>query len=105
MVNDQVIAFVATRENGLRGVRRFVILRLMTRKIAVTLEEGSVKELDRLVTEGVYPNRSKALQSALDRFSDQERRSRLARELAKLDPKKEQQLAEEGLGVDPWPAY
>lgn len=32
------------------------------------------------------------------------KRDRLVRELAKLDPLEEEQLAEEGLG-DPWPEY
>jgi Arc/MetJ-type ribon-helix-helix transcriptional regulator len=76
----------------------------MVQKIAVTLDRKSVAELDRWVREGKYPNRSRALQSAVDLLSERARRSRLVRELAKLDPREEKQLAEEGLG-DAWPEY
>lgn len=73
-------------------------------KIAVTLDRSAVADLDRWVKEGRYPNRSRALQSAVNLLSEREKRTRLARELAKLDPQEEKQLAEEGLG-DAWPAY
>lgn len=42
-------------------------------------------------------NRSRALQ--------REKRTRLERELAKIDPQEEKQLAEEGLGERVWPEY
>jgi hypothetical protein len=45
-----------------------------------------------------------ALQSAANLLSEREKRTRLLRELAKLNPKEEQQLAEEGLG-EAWPEY
>jgi hypothetical protein len=51
------------------------------------------------------PNRSRALQSAVDTLVEQEKRSRLARELARLDRGDEQRLAEEGLGDESWPQY
>ena len=76
----------------------------MVRKIAVTLDRKTVADLDRWVKEGRYPNRSRALQSAVNLLSERERRTRLARELAKLDPQEERRLAEEGLG-DAWPEY
>jgi len=44
-----------------------------------------------------HPNRSKALQQAVDLLTEHEKRARLARELAKLDPKEEQQMAKRGL--------
>jgi len=75
------------------------------RKIAVTLDEGTVADLDRWVREGKYRNRSRALQSAADLLAERDRGSRLARELAKIDPTEEKALAEEGLGADSWPAY
>ena len=77
----------------------------MVRKVAVTLEERTVHDLDRWVREGRFPNRSRALQSAVRLLAERERRTRLARELAKLDRNEEQALAEEGLGGEPWPAY
>jgi Arc/MetJ-type ribon-helix-helix transcriptional regulator len=77
----------------------------MVRKIAVTLDEGTVAQIDRWVQEGRYTNRSRALQRAVDAMLDREKRTRLARELAKLDPKEERELAEERLGDEPWPPY
>jgi hypothetical protein len=38
-------------------------------------------------------------------LSEREKRTRLARELAKIDPKEEKQLAEQGLGDRAWPKY
>ena len=73
-------------------------------KIAVTLDRKTVADLDRWVSEGRYPNRSRALQSAVNLLGEREKRTRLARELARLDPKEEKQLAEQGLG-DVWPEY
>jgi len=57
------------------------------------------------VREGKYPNRSRALQFAVDLLTEKEKRTRLTRELAKLDPTEEKQLAEEGLGDRSWPRY
>ena len=57
----------------------------MLRKIAVTLDPNTVADLDRWVREGRYPNRSRALQSAVDYFAKSDKRNRLVRELNKLD--------------------
>ena len=75
------------------------------RKIAVTLDRKTVEDLDRWVREGRYPNRSRALQSAVDVLSEREKRGRLARELSKLDRREEQRMAEEGLGDASWPPF
>lgn len=77
----------------------------VVRKIAVTLDQRTVADLDRWVKEGKYPNRSRALQSAVNILTEREERTRLVRELAKIDPKEEKQLAEQGLGDRAWPAY
>ncbi len=82
-----------------------VILGKMVRKIAITLDQRSVQQLDQWVRAGRYPNRSRALQSAVELLVEREKRGRLARELAKLDRKQEQALAEEGLGDSSWPEY
>ena len=73
-------------------------------KIAVTIDQQLLSRLDRLVKERRFPNRSRAVGEAL---RDKLDRIRLARECAKLDPKFEQQLAEEGLAEDvkQWPGY
>jgi Arc/MetJ-type ribon-helix-helix transcriptional regulator len=77
----------------------------MVRKIAVTLDENTVAQIDRWVQQGRYANRSRALQRAVDALLEREKRTRLARELAKLDPEEEKGLAEERLGDAPWPPY
>lgn len=78
---------------------------VMLRKIAVTLDPNTVADLDRWVREGRYPNRSRALQSAVDYFAKSDKRNRLVRELNKLDRAEESGLAEEGLGDKSWPTY
>jgi Arc/MetJ-type ribon-helix-helix transcriptional regulator len=77
----------------------------MVRKIAISLDKKAVAEVDRWVREGRYPNRSRALQAAVDLVAEREKRGRLVRELAKLDRAEEQRMAEEGLGDDSWPAF
>ncbi len=77
----------------------------MLQKVAVTLEKRTVEDLDRWVREGRYPNRSRALQAAVNLLSEREKRTRLDRELAKLDRKEEQKMAEEGLGDTSWPTF
>lgn len=77
----------------------------MVQKIAVTLDQKTVADLDRWVREGKYPNRSRAVQSAVNLLSEREKRTRLMRELAKIDPEEEKQLAEQGLSDRAWPEY
>jgi len=77
----------------------------MMQKVAVTLEKRTVGDLDRWVREGKYANRSRALQAAVNLLADRERRTRLARELSKLDRQEERQMAEEGIGDTSWPKF
>ena len=76
-------------------------------KIAISLDENTLERLDRLVKEDLFPNRSQAIQAAVEEKLARQKRSRLARECAKLDPKFERALAEEGLSRDlsEWPEY
>jgi metal-responsive CopG/Arc/MetJ family transcriptional regulator len=80
---------------------------MSTAKIAITIEEELLGKLDRLVSSKVFPNRSKAIQEAIQEKLSRVNRSRLARECAKLDPKAEKALAEEGISQDmgQWPEY
>lgn len=80
---------------------------MSTTKIAITIEETLLKKLDGLVKSKVFPNRSKAFQKAVEEKIARLDRSRLARECAKLDIKKERSLAEEGFTseIDQWPKY
>ena len=75
-------------------------------KIAITVDEHALEEIDRLVSEGLFPNRSKAIESAVQERLARLHRSRLAVECAKLDRSEEQALAEEGYaGESEWPEY
>ena len=75
-------------------------------KIAITVDRQALVEIDRLVREGVFPNRSKAIEDAVQDRLAQLHRSRLARECAKLDRAEEQAMADEGFaGESEWPEY
>jgi metal-responsive CopG/Arc/MetJ family transcriptional regulator len=76
-------------------------------KIAITLDETMLDHLDKLVQASVYPSRSRAIQEAVREKLARLDRSRLARECARLDPRQEKAIAEEGLSEDlaAWPAY
>ena len=80
---------------------------MATAKIAISLNEGTVKRLDRLVRNRIFPSRSKVIQDAVEEKLKKLEKSRLARECAKLDPEFEKALAEEGLSAetDQWPEY
>jgi metal-responsive CopG/Arc/MetJ family transcriptional regulator len=80
---------------------------MSTAKIAITIEEETLGKLDRLVSSKVFPNRSKAIQEAIQEKLSRVNKSRLARECAKLDPAVEKAIAEEGFSqdIDQWPEY
>jgi metal-responsive CopG/Arc/MetJ family transcriptional regulator len=76
-------------------------------KVAITLEQDTLRQVDSLVARRVFPNRSRAIQMALREKIDRVEGSRLAAECAKLDKKYEQTLADEDLGQDglEWPEF
>jgi metal-responsive CopG/Arc/MetJ family transcriptional regulator len=76
-------------------------------KIAITLDEEFIGELDRLVDEHFFKNRSQAIQNAVSEKLARMKRSRLSMECAKLDPVFERAMAEEGIAEDvsQWPEY
>lgn len=76
-------------------------------KIAITLDEELIEELDRLVSDQVFQNRSRAIQQAVNEKLRHLKRSRLAKECSKLNPSFEKAMAEEGLSEDlsEWPEY
>jgi metal-responsive CopG/Arc/MetJ family transcriptional regulator len=78
-----------------------------TNKVAITIEEKLLKRLDRAVAQRKFPNRSRAIQEAVQEKLDRLEKTRLAREAAKLDRALEQKLADEGLAGDAnqWPEY
>ena len=73
---------------------------MATSKIAISLDEGTVKRLDRLVKNRIFPSRSKVIQDAVEEKLKKMGKGRLARECAKLDPEFEKALAEEGLSYE-----
>ena len=76
-------------------------------KVAITIDQELLAQVDRWVAEGRYPNRSQAIQAAVREKLERARRWRLAEEAAKLNPKEERALAEEGFAAESeaWPAY
>lgn len=76
-------------------------------KIAITLDPHVLNRVDRLITRHVFPNRSRAIQEAVEEKLARLEGSRLAAECAKLDPAFEKVMADEGLteDVSAWPEY
>jgi len=70
---------------------------MSTAKVAISIEKELLNQIDKMVKEQVFPNRSKAIQAAVKEKLERVNKSRLAVECAKLDPKFEQALADEGL--------
>lgn len=76
-------------------------------KVAVSLDSMLVEQVDALVKGSHFPSRSQAIEVALAEKLERIQRTQLARECAKLDPREEAALADEGLreDVSEWPAY
>lgn len=76
-------------------------------KIAITLEQQYIGELDRLVNQRVFQSRSQAIQEAVSEKLMRLKKTRLAEECAKLDIPDEREIAEAGFDEDikKWPEY
>ena len=76
-------------------------------KIAITVDETLVANIDALVRAGRYPNRSRAFEAAAEAELVRVKRTRLAQACLELDAGAERTLADEGLAADAaaWPAY
>jgi metal-responsive CopG/Arc/MetJ family transcriptional regulator len=76
-------------------------------KIAITIDDSTLKQLDIMVKSKLFPNRSRAIQEAIAEKLARLEKRRLAQECLKLDPEFEQSLADEGLSseLDEWPAF
>jgi metal-responsive CopG/Arc/MetJ family transcriptional regulator len=76
-------------------------------KVAITLDAELLERVDELVARRDFRNRSQAIEAAIAEKLARARRTRLARECAKLDRGEERALAEEGLAgsADSWPEY
>ncbi len=78
---------------------------MATAKVAITVDQQLLKLIDRWVTQGRYPNRSQAIQAAVREKVEHWNHTRLAEEVAKLNPKEERALAEERFAGDAWPEF
>ena len=74
-------------------------------KIAITIEEALIREIDVMIKNRLFANRSNAIESAVSEKVDRMQKTRLARECAKLDKKYERSMAEEGMESEEWPEY
>ncbi len=79
----------------------------MKTKVAVSIDDRLIREVDLLVRDERYASRSQAIEAAVAEHLRRVRRRRLAEACAVLDPAEEVALAEEGLGADAraWPPY
>lgn len=81
---------------------------MSTTKVAITLNQKTLERLDQIVKkQNIFPNRSQAIQEAVEEKLERMERSRLARECAKLNPIFEKAIAEEGISreLSEWPKY
>ena len=76
-------------------------------KVALTLDAELLERVDELVAKHRFRSRSQAVEAALADKVQRLARTRLARESAKLNPKEEKRLADEGLAdaLESWPEY
>lgn len=76
-------------------------------KVALTIESRLLEQVDELVERKRFRNRSQAVESALADKLQRLARTRLARESARLNPREEKRLADEGLidALESWPEY
>lgn len=76
-------------------------------KIAITLDEKFVENIDELVRKKVFKNRSQAIQKSVEEKLIKIQKTNLAKECIKLDPLYEKKFSEEGFitDMDKWPEY
>jgi metal-responsive CopG/Arc/MetJ family transcriptional regulator len=76
-------------------------------KVAISIDQNLLAELDQLVEKKVFSSRSQAIQLSVAEKISRLRRKRLAEECAKLDPSVEKAMAEEGMAGEAasWPEY
>ncbi|HEX5107059.1 MAG TPA: ribbon-helix-helix domain-containing protein [Vicinamibacterales bacterium] len=76
-------------------------------KVALTLDAGLLEQVDALVAQRRFRNRSQAIEAALADKLHRLARTRLAREAAKLNQVEEKRLAEDALvdALESWPEY
>jgi metal-responsive CopG/Arc/MetJ family transcriptional regulator len=80
---------------------------MSTEKVTVSIDAAILQRLDRLVKDEIFTSRSRAIQVAVEEKLERFDRTRLSRELGKIDPSEEQAMAEMGFGDDAatWDPY
>ncbi len=73
-----------------------------TSKVSISINKEILEKLDNLVKEHVFPNRSRAIQQAVEEKLNRMQHTRLVEQCSKLDPVDEQLLTEEGLCQRSW---
>ena len=81
--------------------------RMPKTKVALSLDRDLLERVDELVDRHQFRSRSQAVEAALSDKLKRLARTRLARESAKMNPREEKRLADEGLvdALDTWPEY
>jgi len=76
-------------------------------KVAISIDQDLLVELDHFVAKRVFASRSQAVQTAVREKVSRLKRRRLVEECAKLDPEYERNIAEEGMAGElaQWPEY
>jgi Arc/MetJ-type ribon-helix-helix transcriptional regulator len=76
-------------------------------KVALPLDADLIEQVDELVERRRFRNRSQAIEAALADKLRRLARTRLATESAKLNPREEKRLADEGVAEDlaAWPEF
>ena len=79
---------------------------MATTKVAITLDEELLKELDALVKKGIYSNRSSAIQDSIKEALTLLSEKNFEAECSKLNPTEERNLANESYPAEvEWPKY
>ena len=76
-------------------------------KVSISMDEQTLRRVDLLVKARVFRSRSHAIENSVEEKLQRMKKSRLARECAKLDKAEERAMAEEGIhsDIDEWPEY
>lgn len=72
----------------------------MASKVVISIPDDLLKRIDSLVRRHAFPSRTAAIAEAIREKLDRVDKTRLTRECAKLGPKQEKALADEGFARD-----
>lgn len=80
---------------------------MVASKVTISIEPHLLEQVDQLVQNRVFSNRSQAIQAAVQEKLARLHKTRLAQECANLDPQEEQEWADLGLAseAESWPRY